>query len=84
MKVLITGATGLIGRSLCASLSDKGNTVIGVSRSPETARGVAAAELKKWDYDAGLFPTEALVGVDAVVGILVVPDLCNQLVYALG
>lgn len=78
MKVLITGATGLIGRSLCASLSDKGNTVIGISRSPETAHGVAAAELKKWDSDSAPFPTEALAGVDAVVHLAGEPIVAHR------
>ncbi|HKS43167.1 MAG TPA: NAD-dependent epimerase/dehydratase family protein, partial [Blastocatellia bacterium] len=35
MKILITGATGLIGRSLCHVLTSEGHTVVGLSRSPE-------------------------------------------------
>jgi len=78
MKVLVTGATGLIGRSLCASLSDHANTVIGVSRSPETARGVAAAELQKWDPQSGQLPVQALSEVDAVVHLAGEPIVANR------
>ena len=37
-KILVTGATGLIGRHLCRSLLDEGHTVVGLSRTPEKAR----------------------------------------------
>lgn len=78
MRVLITGATGLIGRSLCASLSDEGNTVIGLSRSPETARDVAATELQKWDPQSGQFPARALSGVDAIVHLAGEPVVAQR------
>lgn len=78
MRVLVTGATGLIGKSLCASLSDDGNTVIGLSRSPETARGVAAAELQKWDPRSGHFPVRALSDVDAVVHLAGEPIVARR------
>lgn len=78
MRVLVTGATGLIGRSLCASLSDDGNTVIGLSRSPETARGIAAAELQKWDPQSGQPPARALSGVDAVVHLAGEPIVARR------
>src|SRR5258708_26711281 len=64
MKVLITGATGLIGRALCGSLSEQGHTVVALSRSPETTRGLSAAELHKWDPVSGDFPARALAGDD--------------------
>ncbi|HEY6404429.1 MAG TPA: NAD-dependent epimerase/dehydratase family protein, partial [Blastocatellia bacterium] len=37
MKILVTGATGLIGRSLCRSLIDEGHQVVALSRRPPTA-----------------------------------------------
>ncbi|HKG22804.1 MAG TPA: TIGR01777 family oxidoreductase [Blastocatellia bacterium] len=67
MKVLVTGATGLIGRHLCGNLTDEGHTVVGLSRSPEKARGVPAAEFHRWDPLAGPPPPEALAGLGAVV-----------------
>ena len=78
MKVLITGATGLIGSSLCSSLSDDGNTVVGLSRSPQTTRGVSAAELLAWDPQAGHFPAQALNGVDAVVHLAGEPIVARR------
>lgn len=67
MKILITGATGLIGRKLCHSLTGDGHTVVAVSRSPEKVRNLAAAELLKWDTMTGLPPAQALSGVDGIV-----------------
>jgi len=38
MRILITGATGFVGRLLCRELSEKGHELVAVSRSPEKAR----------------------------------------------
>jgi uncharacterized protein (TIGR01777 family) len=65
MKILVTGATGLIGRNLSRSLSSAGHRVVGLSRSPERAR--EAPEMFKWDPLSGPPPAEALKGVEAVV-----------------
>lgn len=40
MRILITGATGFIGRSLCRALAESGHELLAVSRSPEKARDV--------------------------------------------
>src|SRR5262245_42623909 len=69
MKVLITGATGLIGRSLCKKLTDDGHTVIGVSRSSRTPPGLAVAEIQQWDPQTGPITSTALDGIDAVVNL---------------
>ena len=69
MKVLVTGATGLIGRSLCQSLTDDGHTVVALSRSPRKPAGLAVAELHQWNYQAGPPPETALKEVDAVVNL---------------
>ena len=37
MKIIITGGTGLIGRSLAADLAQKGHDVIVLSRNPKEA-----------------------------------------------
>ncbi|HLF82808.1 MAG TPA: TIGR01777 family oxidoreductase, partial [Blastocatellia bacterium] len=69
MKILVTGATGLIGRSLCRTLTNDGHVVSAVSRSPGKSSGLAVAELHKWDTQAGSLPQAALTGVDAVVNL---------------
>ncbi|MEW6209182.1 MAG: TIGR01777 family oxidoreductase [Acidobacteriota bacterium] len=66
MKILVTGATGLIGRHLCMSLKGEGHTVIALSRAPEKARGLDADEILKWD-SMSLPPSEALSGTEAIV-----------------
>lgn len=78
MKVLITGATGLIGRNLCGSLSEDGHTVVALSRSPETVSGLAVAELHKWDPRSTEFPAKALVGIDAVVHLAGEPIVARR------
>jgi len=63
LKIAITGATGLIGSALAASLTSEGHSVLPVVRRP-----VADGELAvRWDPTAGTIDTKALEGVDAVV-----------------
>ncbi|MBI3652854.1 MAG: TIGR01777 family protein [Acidobacteria bacterium] len=66
MKILMTGATGLIGSALCQRLKLADHTIIGLSRSPQRAGKLAVDELLKWDGQSLLAP-EMLAGVDAVV-----------------
>lgn len=66
MKILVTGATGLIGRRLCQSLSGEGHTVIALSRSPEKAGSLDVREAHKWEPESGPPPEQALSGVEAV------------------
>ena len=40
MRVIITGGTGLIGRTLSADLASDGHDVIVLSRSPDRAKGL--------------------------------------------
>ncbi len=49
-RVVVTGATGLIGQRLCARLSERGYEVIVFSRNPEQARKVVpgAASYVAW------------------------------------
>src|SRR5689334_19117463 len=67
MRILVTGATGLIGRHLCRSLLDDGHAVIGLSRSPENARGLPVTEMRRWDAMNGPPEAEVLAGTDAVI-----------------
>lgn len=62
MKILITGASGLIGRALSAELRSQGHTVIAaVRRAPRSDAEV------EWDPAAGVLAPSAFDGVDAVV-----------------
>lgn len=49
-RVIITGATGLIGRKLAAALAKRGYQIVVFSRSPEKARAAlpGAAEYVEW------------------------------------
>ena len=62
MKILITGASGLIGRALSAELRSQGHTVIAaVRRAPRSDAEV------EWNPAAGVLAPSAFDGVDAVV-----------------
>ena len=62
MDVAITGASGLIGRALSASLQSDGHRVLRFQRG-----GVTAGDTIGWDPDAGRIDAPALEGLDAVV-----------------
>ena len=62
MDVAISGARGLIGSALSASLRADGHRVLRLTRG-----GVTADDAIGWDPDAGRIDAPALEGVDAVV-----------------
>jgi uncharacterized protein (TIGR01777 family) len=68
MRVLVTGATGLIGARLVRRLSERGDEVTVLSRDPARAAerlgGVAA---ERWDLMSEPAPAQALEGRDAIV-----------------
>ncbi len=67
MKVLITGATGFLGRRLCEHLREQGYRPSALARDPERAlRALPLEEAHRWSADRRP-PAEALAGVDAVV-----------------
>lgn len=57
--ILVTGATGLIGKPLCQALSARGHQVRTLSRGDKGDF--------QWDVKAGQFEDAALEGVDAIV-----------------
>jgi uncharacterized protein (TIGR01777 family) len=69
VQILVTGATGFIGRHLCESFWNAGHTVVVLSRTPERAmrrlKGIKSAY--EWEPLAGRPPAAAFNGVDAVV-----------------
>jgi uncharacterized protein len=73
MRVVITGATGLIGRSLINVLLDRGDEVVALSRDEQRARESlgTGAEVQAWARPTEEPPPEAaLAGADAVVHLL--------------
>lgn len=65
MKILVTGASGLVGRRLVAALRERGDEVVATGRR---AAGLPeGVERVEWDPNAGPLPVEALAGVDGVV-----------------
>jgi uncharacterized protein len=67
MKILITGATGLIGRSLCRSLINEGHQVVALSRRSPTAMDLAGVIAFQWEPVAEPPPAEAWEGVEVVI-----------------
>jgi len=71
MKVLVTGATGLIGREVCAALTARGDEVVVLTRDTRKARGIfSAATAFRWDPLVETAPLHAFDGVNAVVHLL--------------
>jgi uncharacterized protein len=71
VKVLVTGASGFIGSSLCDSLLVRGDTVVGLTRDPVRARGTNPSVLwHPWEPTLERPPAEAFEGVDGVVNLL--------------
>lgn len=69
MRLLITGATGFIGRHLIRRLSDEQHDLATVSRRPEAARRVLpeAVAVHPWGGAAAGPAPEALAGVEGVI-----------------
>ena len=70
MKVLVTGASGLIGSALCDALLGRGDTVIGLSRDPQRARGTNPSVVwHAWEPTLERPPAAAFENVDGVVNL---------------
>ncbi len=69
MKLLITGATGFIGKQLLPLLQERGHTMVVLTRDPKKARVrlSAACELQAWDPVEGGLDDRVLSGVEGVV-----------------
>jgi hypothetical protein len=68
MRILMTGATGLIGRELGKSLVARGDTLVCLVRDAHSARHRLPfpATCFEWDHQRAV-PAEAFLGVDAIV-----------------
>lgn len=69
MRVLVTGATGFIGRELLLLLKEKGYDISVLTRDPELSgiRLPVLCDVYQWDQSLLEPPLEALEGVSAVV-----------------
>lgn len=71
MKVLVTGATGLIGSALCDALFARGDHVVGLTRDPSRARSAnPRVSWRKWEPTLERPDPSAFEGVDGVVHLL--------------
>ncbi len=69
MRVLMTGATGFIGRKVLAQLVESGNEVVVLTRSVEGARDTIGYPCSFFSWEGGGEPppAESFNGVDAIV-----------------
>jgi uncharacterized protein (TIGR01777 family) len=65
MRVLITGASGFLGRKIAARLAASGHTVYGLSRTPVNDPAFRASFL--WNPDKEQFDPRCLADTDAIV-----------------
>jgi uncharacterized protein (TIGR01777 family) len=71
VKVLVTGASGFIGSALCDSLLVRGDTVVGLTRDPERARGTnPSVTWHAWEPTLERPPEAAFENVDGVIHLL--------------
>jgi uncharacterized protein (TIGR01777 family) len=71
MKVLVTGASGLIGAALCDALLAREDRVVGLSRDPERSqRAQPGVEWHRWEPTLERPAAAAFEGVDAVVNLV--------------
>jgi len=68
-KIIITGATGLIGIELCNALINRGDEVTVFTRSIESAKKILGNKLSyvRWDYKNPIQWQDSLMDQDAVI-----------------
>jgi uncharacterized protein YbjT (DUF2867 family) len=49
MKILITGATGLIGRRLTERLVEQSHQITALTRAPERAAKILGSQVQLWE-----------------------------------
>ena len=70
MRVLVSGASGFIGSALCDALLARGDTVVGLSRDPQRARGTNPSVIwHAWEPTLERPPADAFEHIDGVVNL---------------
>jgi uncharacterized protein (TIGR01777 family) len=71
VKVIVSGASGMIGAALCDALLARGDTVAGLTRDPQRARRTnPSVAWHAWEPTLERPPAAAFEGVDGVVNLL--------------
>ena len=71
MRVLVTGASGMIGSAVCDALLARGDEVVGLTRDPEQARSTnPTVGWHAWQPASERPPEAAFAEVDAVVNLI--------------
>ena len=71
MRIVITGATGFVGRALCARFAREGHQVAAISRDAATAAAVLGPEIacSTWGPGASAGWRDAVAAADVVVNL---------------
>jgi uncharacterized protein len=70
VRVLVTGASGFIGSALCDALLARGDTVVGLSRDPQRARGTNPSVIwHAWEPTLERPPAAAFENVNGVINL---------------
>ena len=76
MRIMVTGATGFIGRALVPALQRHGHTVVALARSASRAKARLGGDVVVVEDDGiGTRLDDALVGADAVINLAGEPIL---------
>ena len=71
MRVLVTGASGMIGSAVCDSLLARGEQVVGLSRDPQRARTTnPTVTWHAWEPASERPPAAALEGADVAINLI--------------
>ena len=71
MRVLVTGASGMIGSALGGALLARGDEVVGLTRNPDRARGEnPSVDWHPWNPAEERPPAAAFEGVDGVINLI--------------
>jgi uncharacterized protein (TIGR01777 family) len=71
MRVLVTGASGTIGRAVCDALLARGDEVVGLTRDPARARETnPTVRWHPWNPALERPPAESLADVDGVLNLV--------------
>lgn len=67
MKIVITGASGLIGRRLITELQKQGHFIHALVRNKNSVSELPESQVFTWDTFSNSFPLEAISGMHAVI-----------------